>query len=206
MQHRRQRQRVCIACSTPASPSATVPAPRTGRSGKGSRRCARSMISSLQRSSAATTVLLVRARPVALGHAATQHAVPGRADGPDQGQRAHRRIPDRHAQGQRGASPWPTIAVRRRSRCGWPRIADSMSRASSILVNSGVDSQAPSEAPQPRGSTRRLATPRAASASARRASSPRSPSAAEANHAGWPVRSQASRSRGSHDASSRTFG
>ena len=46
-------------------------------------------------------------------------------------------------------SPCPTIPVRRRSSCGWPRMAESMSRASSIFVNRDVASQAPSEAPQP---------------------------------------------------------
>ncbi len=118
------------------------------------------MISSLQRSSAATTGCC-RSVPVRLRSATPRRSTSRqeRADGPIRVSALTAGSPIATLSASAAPSPWPTIPVRRRSSCGWPRMADSMSRASSIRVKSDAASQAPSEAPQPRGSTRRLATP-----------------------------------------------
>ena len=49
-------------------------------------------------------------------------------------------------------SPWPTIAVRRRSSSRRERIAPIASRASSMRVKRLEAAQSPPDSPQPRGS------------------------------------------------------
>ena len=140
----------------------------------GSRRSARSMISSLPavdapRRSGAAGPCRCGSRSATPRRSTSRH---DRADGPMRVSALTAGSPIATLSASVAPSPWPTMAARRRSSVPCERMAASMSRASSMLVNRLHRLPRPVGRAAAARVAAQQATPRAASASARRASRP----------------------------------